>query len=214
MPTCVRPRSSAVSDTASGSAAARQPPSSVAARSLARPKPRATAQAAPRDRICFSSADPSFGIAPVRPDAGGDRLEERVGDALEVRRQLVRLEPGAQQPDAAVDVVADAARGDGPLVGVDGRDAADREPVAPVDVGHRERMADDAGQMGDVRHLLQRGVVAQHGHQLLAGVHASRDQHPAVAGDLPHELVDAPQLHQTSRITRARQPSAVRVTAS
>ncbi len=71
MPTWLRPRSSAVSDTASGSASRRQPPSSVASRSEVRPNSRATAHAAPRASICFSSARVSFGIAPSEPTPAG-----------------------------------------------------------------------------------------------------------------------------------------------
>jgi hypothetical protein len=71
-----------------------------------------------------------------------------------------RGQTGAQQPDAAVDVVADAARRDHPLVGVHRRHPADREAVAPVDVGHGDRGADDPRQVGDVGHLLEAGVAA------------------------------------------------------
>jgi hypothetical protein len=42
---------------------------------------------------------------------------------------------------------------------VHGRDAADREAVAPVGVGHARLGSDDPGQRGDVRGLLEDLVV-------------------------------------------------------
>ena len=76
----------------------------------------------------------------------------------DVRLRQVR----AQQPHAAVDVEADAARRDdrARVVHVERGDVADREAVARVDVGQPDRRAHDARQRGDVRELLHRGQEA------------------------------------------------------
>src|SRR6185369_13428037 len=120
-----------------------------------------------------------------------DGGEQRDGEPREVRAHVRSVEPGTQETDAAVDVEADAARRDHALVRVDGGDAADGEAVAPVEVGHGERVADDAGQVRDVHHLRERGVVAQLAHELIAGVDAPGHAHAAVPGDLPYLVVDA-----------------------
>jgi len=91
---------------------------------------------------------------------------ERGGQIGQTRADVAALEPARQQAHAAVDVVAHAAGRQHALVGVEGGHPADREAVAPVDVGHRDRVAQDAGQVGDVDHLLGAAVLADVGDEL------------------------------------------------
>ena len=82
-------------------------------------------------------------------------LMDEVGAAL---AQLRLLQRQRQQAHAAVDVVADAARRDDPVGRQRRGDAADREAVALVHVGHRQRRLDDPRQRRHVLQLLQRAV--------------------------------------------------------
>src|SRR5439155_777020 len=96
--------------------------------------------------------------------------------------------------------------------------ASRRQPpssVAPVDVRHGERAADDPGQVGHVRELRERRIVPQLRHELLARVDPAGHAHAALARDLPDPLADPLQLHgQTSRMMRAHHPPAVSRSAS
>src|SRR5262249_34863438 len=89
--------------------------------------------------------------------AGRDRLQQRLRELAAVLARLLRAHAAdRQEAHAAVDVEADAAGRDHAALGrIEGRHAADREAVAPVNVGHRERRADDARQARDVRDLLE-----------------------------------------------------------
>jgi len=60
------------------------------------------------------------------------------------------------EADAAIDVVAHAARADHARLRIHGRHAADRKAIAPVDIGHGNAVAHDAGKVGDVAHLIER----------------------------------------------------------
>ena len=99
-----------------------------------------------------------------------------------------RLDVGGRQvrpdeADAAVDVVADAAgRDDAALRRVGGRHAADRKPVAPVDVGHGQAGPLDAGERGHVGHLLGGVVVADLLDQRGVGVDDAVDPHAGLVG--------------------------------
>ena len=92
----------------------------------------------------------------VRAGALGDAAHELVHERLEPRAHVVELELRAHQSHATVDVEADAARRDDAVGLIHGRHAADGEPVAPVDVRHRDARGDDAGERGHVRDLLER----------------------------------------------------------
>ena len=70
------------------------------------------------------------------------------------RRDVVAPESRPHEPHAAVDVEADAAGRDDAVGGAHRRHAADREAVAPVDVGHRHARLDDPRQRRDVGDLL------------------------------------------------------------
>ena len=61
----------------------------------------------------------------------------------------------ASEPDPAADVETDPAGRDDTAGGdVGGGHSPDREPVPPVDVGHRHRGVHDAGEVGHVGDLL------------------------------------------------------------
>ena len=62
-------------------------------------------------------------------------------------------------------------------------DPADREPVTPVHIRHRIRRFDDAGQFGDVDHLLQSLVPGQVRDQRAGGEHHAGHPHPPVPRD-------------------------------
>jgi len=113
-----------------------------------------------------------------------------------------------EQPDAAVDVVADPAGRDHAVGQLRRGHGADGEAVALVDVRHRDRGLDDAGQGGDVLELCERVVAADRLEQPGVGEHARGDAHvrARVCADLPHDLVDPAQVgHHTSSTARARQ---------
>src|SRR5262249_50856341 len=61
-----------------------------------------------------------------------------------------RLDFAAKQTHATVYVVAAPARRDHAVLRRERRHAADREAVAPVDVRHRQRVAQDPGHVRDV----------------------------------------------------------------
>src|SRR6266511_2366035 len=137
-------------------------------------------------------------------DARRDVAVELGGDRVEARAHDLFLEACRHDADAAVDVVADSARGDGAVLRVDRRDAADREAVSPVDVRHREGEAEDAGEVRDVRDLLE-GRIVRRGRA--DAVDAAGHLHPALARDLPEVALDAAEVHQMSKMICATQPS-------
>ncbi len=147
-------------------------------------------------------------VVPARPDAGGDAGEQPVHQPRQERLDRLPAPRPGEQPHAAVDVVAHPARRDDPLVGVHRRHSADREAVAPVDVRHGDRGAEDAGQVGDVGDLVEAGVVAQLGHQLVAGVDDAVDAHAAAARQPPAVVVEAFERgHGPGRRAERRAPT-------
>src|SRR3970282_941240 len=113
--------------------------------------------------------------------AGRHGPEERTDELRDAGAHLPLAEAGPDQAHAAVDVEADAARRNHTVLGVEGRDTADRETVAPVAVRHAERRADYAGQAGDVRHLLEDAVIHL-AEQRLGIVDAAGTPHPGLLG--------------------------------
>src|SRR4029077_11382617 len=82
------------------------------------------------------------------------------------------------------------------------RHASDRKAVAPVNVRHPQRVADDAPQMRDVHDLLQAGVCRERSHLLRRRENAAWHAHPASPGDLPQILAGATDVDRhTSKIT-------------
>src|SRR5690554_4614840 len=65
-----------------------------------------------------------------------------------------------------------------------------------MDVGHRQRCFDDAGQVRDVGHLLERGVLTDVLHHGLVGVDDSLDAHLAFAGNAPPPFIDSFHPHR------------------
>ncbi len=87
--------------------------------------------------------------------AAGHGGKERVDQLFQARPAVFGGDVGAHQAHAAIDVVPHAAGADyAAFLRVGGRDAANAEAVAPVDIRHGERGADDARQRGDVGDLL------------------------------------------------------------
>ena len=70
-----------------------------------------------------------------------------------------------------------------PCVGIEGRDAADREAVAPVRIGHRVGCPHDPGQRRDIDRLLI-DLVVHVADQLFVRVDDGRHAHGAVRLDL------------------------------
>ena len=128
-------------------------------------------------------------------DAGRHVPHDLVHQALEARPQLVCRDLGAEEPDAAVDVVADAPRAHDPaLIRVERRDAADREAVTPVNVRHADGPANDARQARDVRHLPNRLVAPDVLHQPPVRVDEALHPHLAPSRKQPPVLVELPDL--------------------
>ncbi len=98
-----------------------------------------------------------------------------------MRLHLVEHEVRAHQPDAAIDVVADATgRDHAPFRRIGRAHAADAEAIAPMDVGHRQAGVLDAGQKGDVRDLLRGLVVLDRLDQRIVGEDQAIDPHPGL----------------------------------
>ena len=126
-------------------------------------------------------------------DAGGHVAEELVHEFAQPRLDLLACEPRRHQPHAAVDVVADTAGRDDSLLEIKRRDATDREAVTPMDIWHRERRGDDAGQVRDVGGLLRCFVANDLRDHLLGRVNARRHTHAAGLRQFPEvigELAD------------------------
>src|SRR5437016_4183856 len=78
----------------------------------------------------------------------------------------------------AVDIVPDSAgANDAALIRICRRDAADGEAIAPMDVGHGEAGALDAGEKRDVSDLVWRLIAANLLHQRFAGEDHAIDAH-------------------------------------
>src|SRR5262249_9980333 len=101
----------------------------------------------------------------------------------EVRLDVAVEEVGADEADAAVDVVADAAgRDDAAFVRIGGADAADAEAVTPVDVRHGETRLLNARQKRDVGDLLGRLVRFDAFDELFVGEDQPVDAHAFLVG--------------------------------
>ena len=124
----------------------------------------------------------------MRPRALWDAPHQLLHERLEPRPHVLEAEARPHQPHAAVDVEPDAARRDHAVGLVHGRDAADGEAVAPVDVRHRDAGGDHARQRRHVGDLLQRLLVTGLLEQARVGVHAPGDAHGGLGRDLVREL--------------------------
>ena len=131
----------------------------------------------------------------VRTRSLGHTAHQLVHERLEPRPHVLEPEPRPHQPHPAVDVEADAARRNDPVGLVHRRDSSDGEAVPPVDVRHRDARAHDAGQRGDVGHLLQRLFVARLLEEAHVRVHAAGHAHLALGWYLVDELAGPLDAH-------------------
>ena len=117
-------------------------------------------------------------ITPALADAGGDIAEELVDQRPDPILDVGPLKARAQESNAAIDVISDAARGDhAPFFRVGGGHAADAEAVAPVDVGHGQAGLLDSRQGCHVDDLLGPLVVLDLLDQLVVGEDDAVDAH-------------------------------------
>ena len=125
---------------------------------------------------------------PALADAGGNITEELIDQRPDPILDVAPFEAGAQEPHAAVDVIADAAgRDDAAFLGVGGSHSADAKAVAPVDVGHGQAGLLNAGQGRHVGDLLGTLIVLDLLDQLVVGEDDAVDAHVgAVAFRIRH----------------------------
>lgn len=76
-----------------------------------------------------------------------------------------------------------------PPLHVEGRDPADRKPVAPMPVGHAQRVSPDPGEAGHVGDLLEDAAI-HGGEDALRRVNARGHEHARLGrgGNLPHVI--------------------------
>ena len=149
-------------------------------------------------------------VGAAAADAGRNLPEQGVHQPLQPRLNVLAREVGAEQADAAIDVVADAPRRDhAPFRRIGRANAADAEAVSPMDVGHGEAGHLNAGQEGDVGHLLGGLVVANLLDQAVVGEDSPFDLHPrlVVAGNPPGAFVDLLQRAGITLLRHVRVPS-------
>ena len=119
----------------------------------------------------------------ARADASRDRLEERLRDRGQAVPEVAVARIGHQEAHPAVDVVAHPARAHDAVFGRERCHPADGEAVAPVDVGHGHRGADDAGEGGDVGDLLEAPVGRDLGQEHVIGEDHAGDAHGSAGAD-------------------------------
>ena len=114
--------------------------------------------------------------------ARGDVDEHAVHEGPDLIDDVRSVQIGAQQTDAAIDVVTHPAGRHDPVGLPRGGHAAYREPVTEVDIWHGQGVSHDARERGHVRHLVK-DVVPDDGPQhLLAGVEPAVGPHVRSGG--------------------------------
>ena len=114
----------------------------------------------------------------ARTDTARDILKQFADECFRPAFQLLGIEIRSDQAHAAIDVVSDATGGDNAVrARVCRSDTTDDEAVAPVQIGHRKRVFDNARQVRDVRHLLQCLVALRLFQQFLVGVYDAINAH-------------------------------------
>ncbi len=94
-------------------------------------------------------------IPPALADAGRNIVKELIDQRPDPVLDVIPRQVGTEQPDAAIDVVADAARRDDtPLLRVGRRHAANAKAIAPVNIGHGQACLLNARQGRHVDYLL------------------------------------------------------------
>ena len=145
------------------------------------------------------------GMQPARgPQAGGDGLEEGIDEGIDERLHALRLQIRAQQAHAAVDVKAHPAGADDAILLAKGSHAADGKAIAQMGIGHGHGVLDNAGQGGNVGHLIDRSRL-HHLPQRRGDKNSPRHAHARSVADghLVSIIVDLANLchNHTSKIT-------------
>ena len=135
-------------------------------------------------------------------ESRGDRLEERVDERLLAAPYVAVFEICFQHSHTAIYIVADCSGRYTAVFGVDTRDAADREPIALVAVGHTDRVLFDARKMRRVPQLFEGSVLDDLLEEALAREHPRRNPHVARPRDLPDVVADLPQC-DVARLVRS-----------
>ncbi len=136
-------------------------------------------------------------VLPALANARWDVAEELFHQRPDAVFRLAPLKLGAQQPDAAVDVVADAAgRDDSAFFGVGRRHAADAESISPVDIRHGQAGHLDARQRGHVGHLFGALVLLDLLDQGLVGEDDAVDPHVRAVALRDSPLIWADRLQR------------------
>ena len=134
-------------------------------------------------------------------DAGWDVAEELIDEWPDPGLGVLPVEFRPQEPDAAIDVVADSpGRDDAPRLGVGRGHPADGEAVAPVDVGHRQAGLLNARQGRDVGHLLRTLVLLDLLDQHLVREDQAIDPHVRAVA-LRDPPLARPDLFQGARVS-------------
>ena len=113
---------------------------------------------------------------------------------------------GRKQADPTIYVIPDAAGRDHPARQPGGHHTADGEAVALMDVRHRQRLADDAGQGRRVDQLFERSVLQRLLQNVVVRVKMSRHAHvvPEFLRHFVDMLVDLFQIVARDRLQLAR----------
>ena len=118
---------------------------------------------------------------PLAPDPRRDVPMQEVHQPIQPAANVVVGQFGAEDSDTTVDVVADPARrNDAPFVRIGRRDAADRKPVSPMNVGHRQAGRLNPRQHGHVGNLFERLIRSGLFHEDLVGKDQAVDSHPRI----------------------------------
>ena len=132
-------------------------------------------------------------VFPLGADAGRNIVEQPLHQLLHPGLEGFPAQAGAQEPDPAIDVIADSSGRNHAVLGIEGGDSADGKAVAPVNIRHREGGPDDARQVGHVDHLLQAHGIDHVPHHFFIGVDDSRHPHARDRADLVTAFVQLGQ---------------------
>ena len=105
------------------------------------------------------------------------------------------MQVGGEESNAAVDIVADAAGGNDSFIQVKAGYSPNGKAITPVNVGHGDGRADDAGQASNVGDLIEALVFSDVGHQRLVSEDDAVRIHPPFLRDSPRAVIDLLELH-------------------
>jgi len=139
---------------------------------------------------------PAFGEQPDRSlhllscgDERSFRFELATQPLDSHRPAVCQLDP--RRSWDTVDIVANRARADTPVLGIDTGYPTHGKPVALMAVWHAESVGLYPRQLGRVPELVERLVLRDLLQQRSAREHSSGDTHVAALGYLPHVVADA-----------------------